>query len=224
MSARPLALLGGNFDPVHHGHLRMALEAAQAFDADLAMLPSGTPPHRGAPHASAAQRVEMLRLALAGQTRIRCDARESGRSGPGYSVDTLRELRAEVGAERPLVLLVGLDQFTVLDTWHDWQALFAIAHVGILFRAGAFAPPSAAVTEFVDGRWTEHASDLATSPAGLAIRLDTTALDISSTRIRSDLAAGRSPRWLMPDAVLDYIRVQGLYGRKALPCAAGGPA
>ncbi|MEO6065605.1 MAG: nicotinate-nucleotide adenylyltransferase [Lysobacterales bacterium] len=211
MTERPLALLGGSFDPVHHGHLRMALEAAQALDAVVALLPSGIPPHRASPTATPAQRLTMIELALAGQDRIAVDARELARSGPNYTVDTLREVRAEVGAQRPLVLLIGTDQFGALDRWHEWRSLFEFAHVGVLDRVGVAATPSGAVNAFVSARWITNAESLRSKPAGMAIRIVTTALDISASRIRADLAAGRSPRWLLPDPVLDYIHAHGLY-------------
>jgi len=211
MKPMPLAVLGGSFDPVHNGHLRMAMEAALALDAPVALLPSGTPPHRNAPAASPGQRLAMIELALAGQVRVTIDPRELSRAGPNYTVDTLRELRAEIGPERPLVLLIGSDQFALLDTWHRWQSIFEYAHVGVLRRAGATATPSASVTEHVSTRWAATALDLAARPAGCTVHIHTTLLDISASRIRNDLAAGRSPRWLLPEPVLDYIREHRLY-------------
>lgn len=211
----PLALLGGSFDPVHHGHLRMALEAAQALDAVVALLPSGTPPHRASPRASPTQRLEMIGLALAGQDRITLDARELRRSGPNYTVDTLREVRDEIGQRRPLVLLVGSDQFAVLDSWHQWRSLFEFAHVGVLDRAGVETAPSTEVEAFVAPRRVIHADGLRAQAAGLTIRIATTALDISASRIRADLEAGRLPRWLLPDLVLEYIQTHGLYASES---------
>ncbi len=212
-----MALLGGSFDPVHHGHLRMAIEAAQALDADVALVPSGTPPHRTPPHATPGERLAMIELALSGQARITVDARELARAGPNYTVDTLREMRGSMDAGRSLMVLIGSDQFALLDTWHEWRTLFELAHVVVMARGGATARPSAVVEAHVHPRWVADPTALRGAAAGLAMRIETTALDISSSRIRADLAAGVSPRWLLPDAVLRYIEVQALY--QTLPAA-----
>ncbi len=215
----PLALLGGSFDPVHHGHLRMALEAAHLLRAGVHLLPSGTPPHRAAARASALHRAAMLAAAL-GQTGagrsptpggILLDRRELEREDPCYAVDTLREVRAEIGSQRPLVLLMGQDQFAALETWRDWQRLFELAHIGVIARAGTSTDVAPVVAGFVASRWTRDAGELAERSSGNVILLATTALDISSSRIRADLAAGRSPRWLLPDVVLEYIHRHDLY-------------
>src|SRR5579859_4112192 len=112
----PLALLGGTFDPIHLGHLRVAWEAAEALDAEVRLMPANVPPHRPAPAASAAERVRLIEAALAGQSRLTLDARELARPGRSYTVDTLLELRAEQ-ASRPLLLVLGADAFAGLPTW-----------------------------------------------------------------------------------------------------------
>src|SRR6185436_19909011 len=108
---RPLAIFGGTFDPVHLGHLRVAWEVAEALDAELRMIPAHDPWHRHGkpPVASAEQRLRMLELALEGQDRLVADGRELRRAGPTYTVDTLLELRVEIGPERPLALAIGAD-------------------------------------------------------------------------------------------------------------------
>ncbi len=211
MNPKPLAVLGGSFDPVHNGHLRMALEAAHLLDASVALLPTGTPPHRVAPMASPTQRLAMLDLALRGQDRLSVDARELSRVGPNYTVDTLREMREELGPERPLILLVGTDQFALLDTWHRWREIFNYAHIGVLGRPGVTAEPAAGVLQEISARSTTAAVDLAVQPAGRVLQIPTTLLDISASQIRADLAAGSSPRWLLPDPVLAYIEEHRLY-------------
>ncbi len=211
MNPRPLAVLGGSFDPVHNGHLRMALEAAHLLDASVALLPTGTPPHRVAPIASPTQRLAMLELALRGQDRLSVDARELSRVGPNFTVDTLREMREEVGPEHSLILLIGTDQFALLDTWNRWQEIFEYAHIGVLGRPGVTAQTSAGVAEQVSARSTTAAVELAETPAGRVLQIPTTLLDISASRIRADLVAGRSPRWLLPDSVLEYIQDHRIY-------------
>jgi nicotinate-nucleotide adenylyltransferase len=210
---KPLALLGGTFDPVHYGHLRAAWEAAELLGAEVHLMPANVPPHRPQPVASAQARTAMLHAALEGQSRLAVDERELRRAGPSYSVDTLRELRAETGPERPLVLVVGMDAFAGLSTWREWKTLFALAHVAVLDRPGPPLewPPELAA-EVADRRATPD-SDWRAAPAGRIVPLDVTPLEISATDIRRRLAAGEEPRFLLPDAVWRLIRDHGWYRR-----------
>ena len=209
---KPLALFGGTFDPVHLGHLNVAWEAAELLDAEVRLLPASVPPHREAPVASAAQRVAILRAALQGQSRLTLDTRELDRAGPSWTIDTLHELRAEQG-ERPLVLLLGADAFAGLATWHRWHDLFDVAHIGVLSRPGVSARlPDELEREVADRRVAE-ASDLRALPAGKVIELAVTPLEISATRIRELLAAGRDPRYLLPAGLFDDPALLAPYRR-----------
>ncbi len=202
MSARPLAVFGGTFDPVHIGHLTVAWEAAELLDAEVRLMPASVPPHRPAPLASSSERVAMLRAALAGQSRLVLDARELEREGPSYTIDTLRELRAEQGA-RPLVLLLGADAFAGLPGWHRWRELFDFAHIGVLSRPGVDALRPAELIEEVVARRVDDVAALHARPCGKLIELAVTPLEISATRIRDLLAAGRDPRYLLPAGLFD---------------------
>lgn len=198
---RPLAILGGTFDPVHVGHLRVAWEAADALDAEVKLVPVNVPPHRPQPAATPAQRVAILEAALAGQSRLGLDRRELARNGPSYTIDTLAELRAEIGT-RPLVLLVGADAFAGLPTWHRWRELFEYAHIGVLTRGGVQAAIPEVLAMEVAARRTMDVADIGATAAGRVIDLPVSALAISATRIRALLSAGAEPRWLVPDALL----------------------
>lgn len=197
-----VAIFGGTFDPIHLGHLSVAWEAAELLDAQVRLLPARVPPHRGSPIASAEQRANMLQAALRGQSRLLLDTRELERSGPSYTVDTLRELRAE-HAGCPLVLLIGADAFAQLPSWHCWRELFELAHVGVLSRPGVSAQLSEELDREVAGRHVADAAALRELPAGKVIRLAVTPLEISATRIRQLLAAGRDPRYLLPAGLFD---------------------
>ena len=198
---RAIAILGGTFDPVHNAHLRVAWEAAEALDADVRLMPAHVPPHRPAPVATAAQRVALLRAALAGQSRLQLDERELRRAAPSYTVVTLREMRAEFGPAQSLILLIGADAFAALPTWHEWRSLFDLAHIAVLTRPGHGAALPAEVDAQISAR-RATCEALRSSTHGKVLELGVTALEISASSIRALLAAGREPRWLMPDAVL----------------------
>ena len=213
MTARPIALFGGTFDPVHYGHLRPALEMLERLAlAEVRFIPAAMPPQRDPPVASAAQRTAMLELALQGQTGLSIDRRELQRPGPSYMVDTLTSLRAELG-DTPLCLLLGSDAYLGLASWHRWQELIDLAHLVVMHRpgwtlaqAGAGAP-----ARLLAQRGSDDMAVLTRHPAGAVLLRPVTQLDISATALRTLMGAGHDPRYLLPDAVRDYIRAQDLY-------------
>jgi len=211
---RTLAILGGTFDPVHNAHLRVAWEAAECLDADVRLIPANVPPHRDPPVASASERAAILRAALSGQDRLTLDERELRRDGPSWTIDTLIELRDEIGPERPLVLLVGADAFLELSSWHRWGELFEHAHIGVLTRPGheiATLPTELRIK--VASRRASDPNAIATTPAGRVFAMPVTPLEISATLIRDVLASGGEPRYLIPDSVLDDPTLLAPYRR-----------
>jgi nicotinate-nucleotide adenylyltransferase len=211
----PLGILGGTFDPIHHGHLRLAEEVFGlcAFGR-LLLVPGGIPPHRAAPGVTAAHRLAMARLAANGNPRFAVDDREVRKATPSYTVDTLAELRGEVGPARPVALVVGADAFVGLPSWSRWTTLFSLAHIVVAGRPGfALAPEAPALRAELDARRFPGSAReaLASAPAGRIVPVETTLLDISASAIRRCLAAGESARYLLPDAVLDYIGRNRLY-------------
>jgi nicotinate-nucleotide adenylyltransferase len=217
MSTAPVGILGGTFDPIHYGHLRLGEELAEALQLDeVRLLPSGTPPHRSAPVASSEHRLAMTRLAAQGNPRFHVDEREIHRSGPGYMFDTLTSLRAEIGSLRAIVLLLGADAFLELATWHRWHELFGLAHIAVAHRPGfpiegwADQMPQPLAREY-SARLMQQLLSVYLSPAGGILVVPFTALDISATALREMLRSGKSARYLLPEAVLDYIRSNGLY-------------
>lgn len=216
---RPIGLLGGTFDPIHHGHLRLAEEAAEGLGlGGVRLIPSGRPPHRGEPASSPGHRLAMVELAAAGNPLLEVDAAEVADPRASYTVDTLERLRGELGAARPLVLILGADAFAGLATWHRWRELFALAHVAVANRPG-HAPHArrwpalldAALDDACSPRLTTDEQALARAPAGSVVPFEMTPLAISATRIRELLAGGHSARYLLPDDVLDYIWKHSLY-------------
>ncbi len=211
-----LGVFGGTFDPIHFGHLRTGLEVVEALALEeLRFIPCGLPPHRAAPLASAEQRLQMLRLAVAGEPRFAIDQQELERAGPSYSVDTLEALRAELGERRPVCLLMGLDALQGITGWHQWQRLIELAHLAVVHRPGWPAEVPADAAAVLTPELCTEPARLRERPAGGVCFLPVTQLDISASRIRSLLAAGRSVRYLVPDAVEGYLREAGPYQRPA---------
>jgi len=210
----PLGLLGGTFDPIHFGHLRLAEECADSLRLnEIRLIPAAKPWQRSGLISGIDHRLEMVRLGVNGNPRLRLDARESERIGPSYTVDTLAGLRAELGETRPLVMIVGSDQFLNLPTWHRWQKLFEFAHIAVARRANEsfdLGELPAALAAMVTNRLTNDRSALA-EPSGRVFSIEMTPLKISSSQIRTLVRTRQSPRYLLPAAVYDYILEHGLY-------------
>lgn len=211
---KALGIFGGTFDPIHLGHLRLAEEAVDQLGlAGVRWIPAGQPKHRQAPQAGADHRLRMARIAVAGNPRFSVDDAEVIAGEASYTVPTLERLRSEVGESRPLVLLLGADAYAGLPTWHRWQDIFSLAHLAVAHRPGfaiaADSLPAALANEHEQR--TGAPATLGTSPAGRIVSFAMTPLDISATRIRALRAEGRSLRYLLPQAVIDYIDLYHLY-------------
>jgi nicotinate-nucleotide adenylyltransferase len=210
-----IGILGGTFDPIHLGHLRLAEEVADALRlAQVRFIPCGTPPHRSAPRSSAEHRVAMIRLAIANNPRFALDERELQRAGPSYTFETISAVRTEVGAAVPLVLIMGADAFIKFDTWHRWREIFDLAHIAVAHRPGSrLTDMSALITAQYQQR-RMNALDGADTAAGHLFEVPITALDISATRIRATIAGHRSARYLLPAEVYSYIECNALFSKE----------
>jgi nicotinate-nucleotide adenylyltransferase len=207
----PLGLLGGTFDPVHVGHLRLALEVREAAAlAQVRLLPAPAPRLRGLPQVSPADRLRMVQAAVAGVEGLAADGRELQASGPTRTVETLIALRAEF-PRRPLCWIMGADAVQRLDRWHRWQELPELAHLVIARRPGAELPRQGAVAECIAQRRWDLERGLDDAPAGRVVVCDIPGLDISATGIRDRLAAGRSVDFLVPQQVKTMLISEGMY-------------
>lgn len=184
--------------------------------AVMRFMPAADPPHRGAPALPAARRLSLVRTAIADQPGFALDDRELRRPGPSFTADTLAELRAELGPQVPLCLLLGADAFAGLPTWRRWQALPALAHLVLVHRAGEALRVPPDLEGLLQARWTEDPAVLRSEPAGRVMQVAMTPLAISATAIRQALATGGDPRYLLPDAVLTRIRQEGWYLHDAI--------
>ena len=208
----PVGIFGGTFDPVHYGHLRSALELVERLELQqLRLMPCAVPPHRDVPTCDATHRAAMVELAVAGEPRLSCDKRELERRGTSYTIDSLLELRRELGAECSLCLVMGCDAVLEITGWHRWQELLDWAHVVVIARPGWQLPVEGVVANWLQAHRLTGPGQLGAQPCGGVLIEELRPLAISSTEIRSLLAAGRSARFLLPQAVLDYIQSHSLY-------------
>lgn len=209
-----IALLGGSYDPVHHGHVALGVHFAQLLQADELRVIPALPWQKGTLHATPEQRVAMLELAFAGLPfTVVIDRQEIERSTPTYTIDTLRQLRASFGADASLVFLMGADQLLHLDSWRDWQQLFDYAHLCVAARPG-FDLDGPAMPPAVRATFTRRLGSLQhirNTPHGLTYLAQDFAVDISATDIRAALQQGNSAGALISPVVLDYIKQHHLY-------------
>lgn len=217
MSAMLRVYYGGSFDPVHNGHLAVACAARDHLGAEVFLLPAGDPPHKTATHATAEMRAHLLELAIAGQPGLHLDRRELRRIGPSYTVETLRQLRAELGPQAPIAWLIGADSLRQLHTWHRWRELPTLAHLLVVPRpqapvdAAALTAAAPEVQALVAPRWRPPAA-LTESPAGAVCLLPLVPLrPESSTELRRRIGAGAPWRDWVPAAVAAEIERLQLY-------------
>jgi nicotinate-nucleotide adenylyltransferase len=207
-----IGILGGTFDPIHFGHLRPALDCLQSLGlCEVRLVPLNVAVHRPQPLASPALRLAMLEAAIVGEPGLVADRRELERSGGSFTYHTLLSLRAELGQDRPLCLLIGADAFAGFLDWHRPADILGLAHLVVMQRPGAPAALDADLAGFCAGRVCDDACDLAETPGGRILFQEVTQMDVSATRVRALIREGRSPRYLLPDAVISIIESEGLY-------------
>jgi nicotinate-nucleotide adenylyltransferase len=203
--AGTVGVFGGTFDPIHYAHLAVAEEAAEALGLERVLfVPAGRPPHKPDQVITpAAHRLAMVELAIAGNDRFAVDRLELDRDGPSYTVDTLEALGGSRSTveRRPdeLILILSADAFLGLGSWHDPRRIFELARVAVAPREGY---PSAEAT-FMAERFPDLAHRV--------VFLDGPRMRLSASELRSRAAAGRTLRYLVPDAVAAYIDDHDLY-------------
>lgn len=213
-SVQLIGILGGTFDPVHCGHLRLAVEMREQLGLEaVRLIPAGTPPHRAPPAANAKARLHMLEAAVAGAEGLCVDAREFERSGWSYMVDTLRSLRQSF-PDHALCLILGMDAFCGLESWHQWQRLLQFAHLGVAERPGTSPPSKGQVAGLLASALVADPALLRRRKSGYIVLRNVPAMDISATGIRALIAEGRSVRYLVPDSVFDIIMTDGIYAHE----------
>ncbi|GLS26908.1 putative nicotinate-nucleotide adenylyltransferase [Marinibactrum halimedae] len=214
MDAKPLAvaLFGGTFDPIHVGHLRMALELRQALGVnEVRLVPCHQPPHRGLPLRTSQQRAEMLTLAVSECDGLSTDLRELDRDGPSYSIDTVIEVRQEVGAATPLMLAMGMDSFIHFPSWYRSEEFLQYTHLVVMTRPGygLTSHLNTDLSSLLNKQMTQQ--EMQSCPCGGVLIVQQTPLPISATQIREALQTGSSVQYLVPDVVRQYIQQNQLY-------------
>lgn len=200
-------LFGGTFDPVHNGHIAMAISLSIAFrGATISVIPNRQPPHRNS-RVSSAHRLAMLKLAMDEISGVTVDPIELGRDGPSYTADTLRSLRAIYGEHESIVLALGADAVRGLESWHQPDKLPSLCHLCILKRAGERIEIPGLLSQMVE---INRAIDLAETPSGRIYRLETPEMSVSSTAVRELIARGTS-QLPIPQNIADYIGSNNLY-------------
>lgn len=195
-----LGILGGTFDPIHFGHLRPALDVKQALDLEqIRFLPNSVPPHREQPWLDSATRKSLLETALQEMPSFELDCRELEREGKSYMVDTLASLHEDFPGHH-LCLILGMDAFSKLHEWHQWQRILEQCHIIVTGRPG-FDWPSAPELKALESCRTSDVNELKREPTGRILLQSVTQLDISASEIRRQLQAGLDIRYLLPEAV-----------------------
>ena len=206
-----IGILGGTFDPIHFGHLRTALELYQALElAEVRLIPCFQPVHRKLPVASPKHRLAMVQAAIADEPALKVDDCEIQRKGPSYTIDTLEALHKKL-PDTPLCLIMGIDALLGFPSWHRWEDILTLAHLVVAHRPQYQLPQTGIVAQLLKQRLKHNFSALHECMAGNIILHPVTALDISATDIRKQIAMDRNPRYLLPSSVYQYIEKHGVY-------------
>ena len=206
-----IGIFGGTFDPIHNGHLRIALEALEELSLSAVhFIPCGQSPLRSEPAATNDIRLKMVKAAVEAEPRFIMDTREIKRGGPSYTYDTLTTLR-DGHKENSICLILGMDSFISLPRWYRWEELIDLAHIVIAHRPGWKAPTEGPLGDFVQEHLAESSQDVVTKREGSLFVLPVTQLEISATKLRSSIRLGLDPKFLVPKSVRAIIKETECY-------------
>lgn len=210
-----IGLLGGTFNPIHFGHLRIAETLSEALRLDeVRFIPAANPPHKIIPLVSATARAKMVEIAIRDNPLFRLDTQELNRPGHSYTADTLLSLRAELGNEVSLVLLMGSDAFSNLHTWHRYTDILQLCNIALVQRLPTeeqALPLAKELDDLIRVHFSDNVNDVSMKPNGVITVQAMAPLAITSTDLRERLRKKMSARYLMPDAVIAYLLEQQLY-------------
>lgn len=208
-----MGILGGSFDPVHYGHLRVALEVSQKLNiSTIKFIPCKQQVLKSHAPMEQTHRLNMLKLAVEGVSSFEVDERELKREGPSYMVETLQSLQQDY-PEQTLCLILGADAAKLFEQWYHWRSIFALAHLIIVTRPHYDTTAISWLQAMLPERQVQHPSELKQAKAGKILLFSTSLLAISAEEIRRQLAERYSPKFLLPETVLSYIHQHHLYER-----------
>ncbi len=201
-----IGILGGTFDPIHNGHLRLAIELYERLElTELRLIPLRVPPHREPPLADPAQRLTMLQLAIENIAGLTVDDCELQREKTSYTIETVSLVKEKIG-DTPICLLMGIDAFAKIHTWHRWEELLEYVHLAIADRPGNSTKEyEQEIAELIKTHLTGDVSELQQSSSGKIYRITMPMLDISATQIRNLISNNQDAHGLVPEKVLDFI-------------------
>jgi len=211
--------MGGMFDPVHQGHLKIALTSLEKLQLDaIRLLPCGNPVHRSGVFASSQHRLAMLRLAVEDYLDIGIDDRELKSDDPSFTLTSLQKIKQELPDAR-LYFIMGQDAFNNFNTWHRWQEIFLLAHIIVAARPGYQLNPAKELAAELNQRMVSSVEKLKQAENGKILITEYDLLDISSSMVRETVLghkslAGLVPE-LVPEKVAQYINTHKLYAREA---------
>jgi len=214
-----LGILGGTFDPIHFGHLRLAEEICEELDlSKVLLMPGAQPPHKDGPLvAPFFDRLEMTKIGAAYSDYLEACDIEGHRKGPSYSIETIRIFREKYGNELELFFILGSDAFKEINTWKDYKNLFQLTNFVVIERPGITFNELGGFIESFGVDFKEKGTKEYINSSGRHVMLKkTTLMDISSTRIRQDIRAGKSVNFIVPDKVKEYIIRKGLYKKNGV--------
>jgi len=206
-----IGILGGTFDPIHYGHLRMALTLLEILSLnEIRFIPCKQPLLKETARATTSQRLKMLQIATHNQAGFSVDERELKRNSPSYTVDTLRSIRNEHPAAS-LFFIIGSDILSELTQWHRWQDILTLSHLIVVTRPGYQPPQSGEIATYLKNHLVKNKNELLEKPHGSIWIQPLPLLEISSSDIRKQIMSNQNPRYLLPDEVIAYIRDEGIY-------------
>lgn len=207
-----IGIFGGSFDPVHFGHIKPALALLEHYEFDqISFIPCKQSPLKNETLADENYRLEMLNIVAKSHEKLTVDDRELKREGPSYTIETLKELRAEIGESKTLVMLMGVDIYLSFCKWHKYDEILSYCHIMLLQRPGYSLPTEGCEFEIYHQHVTQDISKLSESDKGKIYLSDILKIDISSTSIRKTISNGEQPKYLLPGSVWSYIKRNNLY-------------
>ena len=209
MISKLIGVFGGTFDPVHNGHTKIIQNLLELLPFDeIKVIPNGQPPHRTSV-CSNNDRLEMVNLAFKGINQISVDEREIHREGPSYAIHTATEILEEYHQDN-IIWIMGSDAFSEIDTWFEWEDFLNIINILVMARPGSEIDSTSMAGTLILERQTSNIDDLSYG-AGKILIVDIDPINISSTQVRSNLAAGETVNELILEDVSDYIDSGKLY-------------